>query len=628
MTPRERGSGLGWIAAAVAATGTAVYANSMANGFTLDDFWIIQTNPRIHALGNWRAIWAAPYWPTPEGPALGLYRPLTQFAFAVQWALGHGHPWIYHAVNVALHGVVCGLVVLLLAELVPSRLAAAFGGLLFAVHPVHVEAVANGVGQAELLGAVGVLAACVLHVRRPRLAVDYPRLAGLLSLYALSLLAKENAVVLPALLVALDAAQGRIRLSPRGLLEYAGAMAFTLLMLGAVAGFYLVLRLSVLGTITGTHATIGLTYLQHPASRIMTALRAWIEYARLLFFPLRLAPDYGPALILPVTAPTPLMVLGALLLAVTLCLAALTPRHPAAGLPAAWFLITILPVSNLLFGVGVVVAERTLYLPSVAVAVLGAYLAHGALQRLHTGPSRRLHATALAAAGLVMVLLLATRTVIRNPVWRDDSSLMRSMVADTPENYRAQWAAAAVALAQGDTTSSLGHWRLAFRLWPDDPQLDTDFGEVLLRMGKADEAIVLLQRAARLHIWPARPERLLAIAYLQVGRYTDAIVAATRAQTLMGPTHELRQIRARALLGLGDFRGAQRQLRSLLARDTAARAADWAVLARALAAGADTAAAVTALDSAAACAVTHSDSSLIDVARKGLGVPPHPASRR
>lgn len=623
---RQRDPGFGWIAATTAVAGMAVYANSVANGFTLDDFWIIQTNPRIHALGNWRAIWAAPYWPTPEGKALGLYRPLTQFAFAVQWAIGHGHPWIYHAVNVALHGAVCALVVLLLAELVPSRLAAAFGGLLFAVHPVHAEAVANGVGQAELLGAVGVLAACVVYARRPRVTVGYRRLAGLLSLYALSLLAKENAIVLPALLVALDAAQGRIQSSHRGWIGYLDAVAFLLLMLGAVAGFYLLLRLSVLGTITGTRATIGLTYLQRPASRVMTALRAWIEYARLLFFPLRLAPDYGPALILPVTAPTPLMALGGLLLLTTVCLAALTPRHPAAGLPAAWFLITILPVSNLLFGVGVVVAERTLYLPSVALAVLGAHLARAAGRRAAGAAPRR--QALVATAGLVPLVLLGARTVIRNPVWHDDGSLMRSMVADTPENYRSQWAAASVALAQGDTAFSLDHWRLAYRLWPDDPQLDTDFGEVLLRMGRTDEAIPLLQRAARLHVWPARPERLLAIAYLQVGRYTDAIVAATRAQTLMGPDTRLQQVRARALLGLGDFRGAQRQLRGLLARHDHARAADWAILARALAAGADTTAALAALDSATAVAATRSDSSLIAVARKGLTPVSHSLDHR
>src|SRR5690606_12783592 len=91
----------------------AAYATSLGNGYAYDDVWIIQNNARVHELSNLREIWLTSYWPE-FGDELGAYRPLTIFLFAVQWALAGGKPWIFHAINVALHAVVCVFVLFLL----------------------------------------------------------------------------------------------------------------------------------------------------------------------------------------------------------------------------------------------------------------------------------------------------------------------------------------------------------------------------------------------------------------------------------------------------------------------------------------------------------------------------------
>ncbi|MGH7480941.1 MAG: hypothetical protein ACRELV_02205, partial [Longimicrobiales bacterium] len=141
------------------------YANSLANGFARDDGAVIVLNDRIKDLTDFGAIWLAPYWPR-DGGDWGLYRPLPIFGYAVQWALGSGTPVIFHATSMLLHGAVTVLVLVLLRSLVEAPAALA-GALIFAVHPVATEAVANVVGQAELLAALGIVGACVLYGRRP-----------------------------------------------------------------------------------------------------------------------------------------------------------------------------------------------------------------------------------------------------------------------------------------------------------------------------------------------------------------------------------------------------------------------------------------------------------------------------
>src|SRR6185437_3355986 len=171
------------------------------------------------------------YWPPWMGA--GLYRPLTISAFTLQWAVGRGAPWIFHATNITAYIIVCVLV-LALARLMLPPAAAWTAAALFAVDPLHVEAVGNVVGQSELWAACGVLGAVVCFVRwrdaaaRMRLepttpvgglpgravqasapgsfaAVGGPIHAGVLGAFiALACMAKEHAVVAPALIAAAE----------------------------------------------------------------------------------------------------------------------------------------------------------------------------------------------------------------------------------------------------------------------------------------------------------------------------------------------------------------------------------------------------------------------------------------
>ena len=140
------------------------YANTLFNGFTYDDNAIVRTNTRIRSLANWRQIWLTDYWyekaddePIADPVRDRLYRPLTLHSFAVNYALQGENPAGYHAVNIVAHALVCWLVWLFALRLVGDAAVASLAGILFAIHPVHSEAVAGIVGRGEILAAGFVL---------------------------------------------------------------------------------------------------------------------------------------------------------------------------------------------------------------------------------------------------------------------------------------------------------------------------------------------------------------------------------------------------------------------------------------------------------------------------------------
>ncbi len=500
-----------------------VYGNSLWNGFAYDDTPIIALNARVHHLGNLRDILFTPYWPG-YGTELGLYRPLTNLAFAVQWSVVGNTPWFFHLINVLAHAAVCVLVFLLIRRLA-SEPAAFVAALLFALHPVHTEAVANVVGQAELWAALCVLGACLIHVARPAgTAIGGRRTFAILALYGLALLAKESAVVLPGLLVLLDVVQQRTR----PFRSYVNAVAFLFVMCCLVLAGYLTLRLSVLGNLAGTDAAPGLPFLREQY-RLLNALRAWPEYVRLLFFPFDLSVDYGPGVILPEESLAPMVLLGALLVASTVVLAIATPWHRHVGLVAGWFLLGILPVANFFFPIGVLIAERTLYLPSLAACFVAAFTWDRARQAA-ARESRR-----LAIAGVVVVsVAFAVRTVTRNPDWDSLDTVWQSLQRDHPEAYRSQWATAAIAWYHGEYPKAEQYYVLATRIWPRDSQLLNEFGMFYIAERKYDKAVDYLARSRDMTPFIVYTHEYLAYAYVYADRPREALASARRSLVMGG----------------------------------------------------------------------------------------------
>ncbi|MFH1765353.1 MAG: hypothetical protein ABIF09_14280, partial [Gemmatimonadota bacterium] len=192
----------------------AVFFNAPGNEFAYDDNFIVLENAGIQSLETLPQALVEPYWPGRYGPGLGLWRPVATAVLGAEWALFDGNPVGFHVVNLLLHSGVTVLVVLLLGELLP--VAGAFmGGALFAVHPVHVEAVANVVGVAEILSAFFFLWACLL-ILRARNAMGSGRLLAFLFLYVMAFLTKESAITLLGVVLLLDSSKYDLGLKELG----------------------------------------------------------------------------------------------------------------------------------------------------------------------------------------------------------------------------------------------------------------------------------------------------------------------------------------------------------------------------------------------------------------------------
>ncbi|MEO6879190.1 MAG: glycosyltransferase family 39 protein, partial [Gemmatimonadaceae bacterium] len=222
-----------WMVPAIALLALASSAIGITNWFTYDDRYIIELNPAAHSLHRWWTAFQMSYWPKDWGG--DGYRPLTVIAFKIESVLGGGIPISFHAANILLYMLVSVLVYYLARRLLPEW-AAWVTAALFAVHPVHVEAVAGIVGQSELIVALAVLSALLLYLRDRMTGELRPRSAiGICILYAIGCLSKEHGVVLPAILIAAeltvidDAAPWRarvLRLRPFYLALTAIALAF------------------------------------------------------------------------------------------------------------------------------------------------------------------------------------------------------------------------------------------------------------------------------------------------------------------------------------------------------------------------------------------------------------------
>src|SRR2546427_560164 len=140
--PRDR-----WWLAAVVVAAVLPYLDSLQGAFVFADFGLVTQTPS-----------AAPgmpllAWFTRPSTTGSLYRPLTMVSYGLNALLGPD-PLSYHLVNVALHALAAFAAFSLARSLLRSTPAAGVAALLFAVHPVHTEPVANIAGRSEVLAGL------------------------------------------------------------------------------------------------------------------------------------------------------------------------------------------------------------------------------------------------------------------------------------------------------------------------------------------------------------------------------------------------------------------------------------------------------------------------------------------
>jgi hypothetical protein len=242
---------------------------------------------------------------------------------------------------------------------------ALISSLLYAVHPVHTEAVSSVVGRAEIMAALGTLCCCLGYEKAREAIAAYQvkhaylwMFFSILSYFA-GALSKESGVVAPALLILSEL----IRPNQRFLFKLNRHVVIFFIGIIAVAGCYLAMRANV---VKDKNINVNFAGVDD-YHRILTALRVSLGYINLHLWPHPLSADYWVTDI-PIARSLfePTVILAVLLLFVSRGIWVWASKRLSS---LAWgigvFAITLFPISNIPFAIGVLKAERLLYIPSI-----------------------------------------------------------------------------------------------------------------------------------------------------------------------------------------------------------------------------------------------------------------------
>jgi hypothetical protein len=517
----------GWAGPAIVALALLGSLTSLSNGFAFDDLAIIAQDRRLHRLDQPSRFFTQAYWAPRSRPAL--YRPLTSLAFALEWRLGNGAAWPYHVVNVLLYALVC-LAVFRLAVPILGPVGGWWSAALFAVHPVHVEAVANSVGQSELWAALAVILAVGHYVRARRNRTITPRDIALLGgLYAIGCLFKEHAIVLPALLLAAE-----VTVLGRSFADvFRGELRVLWLVLGLTAVLFWGVHASVVGNVAGDFPSPAFWGMSH-RDRVLTMLGVVPEWFRLLFFPARLKVEYVPQEIpLATTFGWPQLLGTGLLLGAGAAAFHFRRRKPVVTFAALWVAVTLFPVSNLLVPSGVLLAERTLFLPSVGAALaLGAGISWIWDRAAAWTIVRRKIALGLGAAVLTAGVV---HSALRQPVWRNNDSFFDQMLVDAPKSYRSHWIRGLRLFEKRDAAGGDKEFATALDLFPNDPALLAQVADRYRSSGRCDQAVPLYRQSLVIEARKSYLRRRMIECLFKADRLDEAREEVSRALVTHAP---------------------------------------------------------------------------------------------
>jgi Flp pilus assembly protein TadD len=494
-----------------------VYLNALRAGFTFDDGLYIVNNPLVTEGVDPIRVLASPL------PPGDLFRPLTIFTFALNHALIPGSPAPFHAVNIILHAVVTVLVFLLALQLFGVARIAALAAALFALHPIHTEAVTSLVGRAEVLAALfGLLAILTAD------PIDVPdswwKQLGLqllsVAAFSLALMSKESALMVLPLVMLYRIAR---RSDPiwRGLwyeLRNLDWVPYAL-----CAAVFLVLRCYV---VTAVEPPIPVTPLNNVLAfvpwgvRVRSALGVLWDYFGLLNVPFILSADYSYNQVPVISRWADVRFLLGTVLVIASITVAIRHRHAPIRFAAAFPLVALVVTSNLIIPIGTIKAERLLYLPSVGWVLLVAYV----FDRLLRNPQYR-----TVAAGVLCIIVAAfgARTWVRNWDWKDNATLYRSMVETAPESAKSHYNFGIALQEQYADEYAVPQFRRALAIYPW-AQLALGIGISYQRRGFTDQAVEWYTKA--LEISPSFGNAHSDLCHLlyKHERYADAARACRR----------------------------------------------------------------------------------------------------
>jgi hypothetical protein len=495
-------------------------------GFVFDDHPIVEDSPRVQEFQLGR-IWTSSYWGSDQ--RVGEYRPFVLSTYAIERAALGPAPGHFHAINWLLHALVAVTLLLAGRAIGLSDAAAAVAAGLFAVHPIHLDAIAPVVGRAELFAALGITGGVLCWTRiRSSAGAALGWWFGLAGAIAVGAFSKESGLAALPILCAVEFFAVDRRANRRSLGPAVAVVT-------AVVAAYLIARVAVLGALlpsdSASFTTVANPLMDEPITgRLMSAVAIFGHYARIFVWPTRLSPDYSFDTIAVVRSPVdpwfwlPL----AAIVALTAVVVVAARRSPPLVIAAVAFLAPYSIIANAAFPIGTMMAERLFYLPSIGIC-WGIGLAVGHFDARLAGGR---FSTPWKLAAAAVLLALAVVSFQRAKEWRNEERLYREALIHYPRNTNMWLTLGEIALRDQRYAIAIERMSRVIEIVPDFAKAWSDRGTLRAALGQTQEARSDLRRAIELapeHVFSLQN---LAVVERQLGNYGEARLLDDRATAI------------------------------------------------------------------------------------------------
>jgi protein O-mannosyl-transferase len=478
----------------LAACGVAflIYSRSLFCGFKGDDFPQIVNNRQVQSWEYLPQLLGSNLWSQLSDQPGRFYRPLFSVWMLLLHTCGGLAPWLWHLSSILLHVAATWLVFQICRRLTGNDAGAAAAAAIFAVNPIHVDAVSWVSASCELLFAISALAAMLTLLDPLLLDTDKDKKNGRAEAvrdnllcprvwlsavwFGAGLFAKETGMAMLAILPAIAWIQLKDRVAGSQRLWRA---AFPY---GVVTAGYLAVRWAVMRRVRAATA-------EHSwANVVFSAPSILLFYLKKLFFPWNLGGTYVNPL---AASPTTLfwLQLSAVVIGAAV-IAWLAIRYRSFfGLAAALIVIPVLPALAVIriYEQGCTTNDRYLYLPSAGASLLVALIVQKVWS--HERPAR---VTAIVGVSLVF-MTFSVMTISQQKYYQDDIAFYSRVIEVSPSDAFAMDLLGNVYLDQGRQDLALEQFQKASQMAPENQKAKASLARGLFAAGKYGEAETVLK---------------------------------------------------------------------------------------------------------------------------------------
>jgi protein O-mannosyl-transferase len=504
-----------------------LFANTLTHGFVLDDIAVIEQNrfvqdgfagiPKIMTTFYWQGYWDS---------NAGLYRPLSLVLFAMEWGISPENPMIHHFMNVLLYALTIGLLFRMTRLLFPAVTPwIPFSiVLLFAVHPIHTEVVANIKSRDEILCFLFFILTFNYILKNGLPSLKHKLIAA--GLFLLCLLSKEAGILFLPIMGAY------FLLFRKDTFLRATLFLLPLVVISAIwLGWHqYIINASAFERITYTYLDNSVVGCQTPAAQTATGIAILGRYLLKSVAPVNMSYDYSYNEIPCETFGSPAVLLTlAVVLGMLFFIYRCWKTRPAISFGLIWFLVSIALVTNVFTLIGATMGDRLLYVPVFGVCIVVVFGVYYLFRQTSAVSWKH---SALYGFGLI-ALFFAVVSFQRNKDWESNATLFAADVRHAPNSARTHFNYATTLMQELPESTELqvpllpeivAEYEKALAIDPADRGAHTNLGVCYYRLKDYKKSVYHTRAALAVNPEDKSLTANLADAYFKDSLYDSAVV--------------------------------------------------------------------------------------------------------